>query len=157
MANIIDYVVLDSTTENVSDVDATEILDESKRLTEEYIDISGKIASVTNNCSSDYCDIETSIALCDLGCIPYNYNKDTTIYVSAIVSLYDAQKWLREEKDIYIYPVVDKFLDEDGDTTWITYMYVPYASVRALCKRKRYEDALLEGIKEAINFIKTTK
>ena len=42
MTNIIDYVVLDSTTENVSDVDATEILDESKRLTEEYIDISGK-------------------------------------------------------------------------------------------------------------------
>ena len=104
----------------------------------------------------DCCDYETSMALCELGCIPSIYDKATTSTVLTIISLYDAQKWLREEKEILIYPVVDKFIDEDGDITWITYMYVPYVSVRALCKRKRYEDALLEGIKEAINFIKTT-
>lgn len=69
------------------------------------------------------------------------------------IHLYDAQEWLRTKKDICIYPVIDKFLDEDGSTLWISYMYIPYIGVRALCKRKTYQEALLEGIKEAVKFI----
>ena len=95
----------------------------------------------------NYCDRDTCIALCEIGYSIVNYE------LAGSIHLYDAQKFLREQKDIFIYPAIDKFLDEEGNTIWITYMYIPYVSVRAICKRKTYEDALLEGIKEAIIFI----
>ena len=71
------------------------------------------------------------------------------------VLLYDVQTWLMKNQDIFIYPVIDKFLDEDGDTTWISYMFIPYIGIKALCRRKKYEDALLEGIKVGLDFIIT--
>ena len=91
----------------------------------------------------DYCDHETAWELCALG-----------YPGTALVLLYSAQKWLREEKDIFIYPVVDKFLDEEGNTMWNCQIYIPYVLIKFTHPKNTFEDALLDGIKEAIKFIK---
>ena len=95
----------------------------------------------------DYCDEETSWDLYTLGLDKCDY------YDGPIVLLYEAQKWLMDEMDIYIYPTIDRFIDEDGNTLWVTHMYIPYVGLRILEKRKTYQEALLDGIKEAIKFI----
>ena len=91
----------------------------------------------------DYCDYETALKLCALG-----------YPGTAWILLYSAQKWLREEKDIFIYPIVDKFLDEEGNTMWNCQIYIPYVLIKFTHPKNTFEDALLDGIKEAIKFIK---
>ena len=126
----------------------------------------------------DYCDYDTCVALKELGYVGSSryyytqrdhkfhydaYNKFYTVrtadamgYVLA-VHLYDAQKWLREEKNI----IVEVFVDDDSDTP-ITYNvhkdgeciihhHGRYFAV------KDWSLALLEGIKEAINILKEGK
>lgn len=57
----------------------------------------------------DYCDYETSVALYELG-----YDCQVIHLIAEKITLYETQKWLREEKDVliivcpYIYSVVDK-------------------------------------------------
>lgn len=58
----------------------------------------------------DYCDLDTSHELCVMGLEPEAY------YDGPLILLYEAQKWLREEKNI----IVEVFVDDDSDTP-ITY------------------------------------
>lgn len=97
----------------------------------------------------DYCDYETSVALYELG-----YDCQVIHLIAEKITLYEAQKWLREEKDIFIYPIVDKFLNEEGDTIWNCQIYIPYVLIKFTHPKNTFEDALLDGIKEAIKFIK---
>ena len=109
----------------------------------------------------DYCDYATCVALKELG---YNYPLELiTDYFGVLdvpfhdkkIHLYDAQKWLREEKgihitinyirleeDIFMYTLrhIGKKLRENGGL----YNNEQYSS---------YEEALSEGIKEAVKIL----
>lgn len=106
----------------------------------------------------DNCDYETSVALSELGCpIP----KYATINIHTKekewkmwISLYDAQKWLREEKNIEANASFDK--KDDG---WIA--FIQRLDYPDLCGTDvfsaiydTYESALSESIKEAIKILK---
>ena len=124
----------------------------------------------------DYCDYETCVALKELGCIGqgrhyYDLDKDpkelrhfgiqvlTTRSAEALnfvlaIHLYDAQKWLREEKNLNVN--VRAFV-KDG--WYYTIQYCdgnPLISLLSVTDdlHKTYEEALLEGIKEAIKILK---
>lgn len=113
----------------------------------------------------DYCDYDTCVALWSMGLIPHPYDNTDTDKVMAIISLYEAQKWLREEKGIivtinisysyyssdrpfYDKPIVkgyyygiwelDNLNDERGQSKYFD----------------SYEEALSEGIKEAVEILK---
>ena len=127
----------------------------------------------------DYCDYDTCVALKELGYIGqgrcyYDLDKEpnklrrfgiqvlTTRSAEALnfilaIHLYDAQKWLREEKGI----IVDVFVDDDSDTP-ITYNI--YKDGKCVCHHhekywsvKEWSEALLEGIKEAIKLLQEEK
>ena len=108
----------------------------------------------------DYCDYETCVALEEVGMllktqIVRSYAKEG-IQTSKIYpnrpSLYEAQKWLREEKKLY----VEVTIVVSGKN----YMFEIYDTETAMLKRfveedySTYEEALLEGIKEAIKILK---
>ena len=129
----------------------------------------------------DYCDYETCVALKELGYVGSSryyytqrdhkfhydaYNKFYTVrtadamgYVLAI-HLYEAQKWLREEKRIcvevdccaggYVWELCKAYNKDwfSGGTT----IYVHYCEDCG--KYESYEDALLEAIKEAVKILK---
>ena len=98
----------------------------------------------------DYCDYETCVALEELGC-PINSLMR--------LHLYDAQKWLREEKSIYVtvgcplimneglgwsYEVCDKPWNGYSDDDCLKASGGAYDS---------HEEALSEGIKEAVKIL----
>ena len=109
----------------------------------------------------DYCDYETCVALEEVGMlletqIVRSYAKEG-IQTSKIYpnrpSLYEAQKWLREEKKIEIVVF---------GTNYIGGPYYPdIFTGDGLMNRAKgyesYEEALLEGIKEAIKLLKEEK
>jgi hypothetical protein len=119
----------------------------------------------------DYCDYGTCVALKELGydgkrsnyCyIEKNkqqleseagiflkvFRGEKNTYVNAI-HLYDAQKWLREEKGIIV-GIINNFTIQAFDyyvSTW----------EEDLCRGNKYvsyEEALSEGIKEAVKILK---
>ena len=49
---------------------------------------------------------------------------------------------------------VYRFLDEEGNTKWNCQIYIPYILIKFTHSKDTFEDALLDGIKEAIKFIK---
>ena len=81
---------------------------------------------------------------------------------SGLIHLYEAQKWLREEKELYVfvgreweneyYYWISKKIDDK--TVGITHSFY-YANGEG--QFSSYEEALLEGIKEAINILKEEK
>lgn len=108
----------------------------------------------------DYCDKDTAVALQKLG---YNnkYCRDNGI---PVISLYEAQKWLREEKGI----IVDVSFSPFG---YFASMYTNVRNVESEILEERfkfewseklygeeehdsYEGALLEGIKGAVEILK---
>ena len=107
----------------------------------------------------DYCDYDTCVALKELG-YPTKMTfigEQATIEISinsGLIQLYEAQKWLREEKNI----IVEVFVDDDSDTPityniykdseCIVHHHGNYYSV------KDWNIALLEGIKGAIRILK---
>ena len=131
----------------------------------------------------DYCDYETCVALKELGYNQYtslrsyagkggvrlwdfdgepNYKEGELISLSdmydiprdgnevAAPLLYEAQKWLREEKQIEI--VVHSF-DYVGEPYFADIHM--YREVQCACSyADSYEEALSEGIKEAIKILK---
>lgn len=128
--------------------------------------------------NKDFCDKDTCVALKEMaykGMSRYYYtqrdhnlhydayNKFYTVrtadamgYVLAI-HLYDAQQWLRDEKNI----IVEVFIDDDSDTP-ITYNI--YKDREYVCHHngkywsvKEWSEALLEGIKEAVKILKESK
>jgi hypothetical protein len=101
----------------------------------------------------DYCDYETQKSLMSIGfpmkAQSYDLGKGVKEYLPKI-HLYEAQKWLREEKRMLLQPAYLELSD-----TWI-------CVIRDKNKRhgysaptqKDYEEALLEGIKEAVKILK---
>ena len=129
----------------------------------------------------DYCDYDTCVALKELGYkVPtsayYMPNNNQLIFVSNpfrggyvidcfrshnslrkdvmthnfidAPTMWEAQKWLREEKGVVV--LVHHLMTEEGDWEWeISYRY----SSRKMFHS--YEEALSEGIKEAIKNLST--
>ncbi len=121
----------------------------------------------------DYCDYETCVALKELGydgfCAAYyhlfdddedarnsfeyargfDFQNSNNIYRVGAPLLYQAQKWLREEKGIIV-GIINNFTIQAFDwyvSTW----------EEDLCRGNKYvsyEEALSEGIKEAVKILK---
>ena len=103
----------------------------------------------------DYCDYKTAFGLIALG-----------YPGSALVLLYSAQKWLREEKDIhievyacaggYIYELCKAYKPNSfsGGTTIYTPNDVDNPKLNDAGRYETYEEALSEGIKEAVKILK---
>lgn len=124
----------------------------------------------------DYCDYDTCVALKELGYVGTSryyytqrdhkfhfdaYNKFYTVrtadamgYVLAI-HLYEAQKWLREEKNI----IVDVRYGEQYYNVVLNHRitggrHIVMDKNNRIADFTEYEEALLEGIKEAVKLLK---
>ena len=120
----------------------------------------------------DYCDYDTCVALKELGitdCSLQYYEKScpntlrrnlfqplTIRTAEALgrvlaISLYNAQKWLREEKQIEVVVLGEKeiggpyYADIYTESGYAGYVHKP-------CEK--YEEALSEGIKEVVKILK---
>lgn len=123
----------------------------------------------------DYCDYDTCVALKELGYIGtagecshfgafcmdgkeifYDrlYNSELKENECLRVPLYLAQKWLREEKDIIVvvYPYAYNIVDETH--TWTCDIWFGDNLEYEIHDFKSYEEALSEGIKEAVKILK---
>ena len=92
----------------------------------------------------DYCDYETCVALYELG-----YDCQVTYLIAEKITLYEAQKWLREEKFLLI--VIDRLLN--GEYVFSVVDILNYSEEKNGTANS-YEEALSEGIKNTINFLK---
>ena len=97
----------------------------------------------------DYCDYDTCVALYELG-----YDCQVIHLIAEKITLYEAQKWLREEKNIEANASFDK--TDDG---WIA--FIQRLDYPDLCGTdifstvyNTYESALLVSIKEAVKILK---
>ena len=114
----------------------------------------------------DYCDEGTSDELEKLGYPRYHYDATEIDKIFRIIPLYTAQKWLREEKGLFVNVELfgDYYRDADGKTlgTWVYYSYgilntktADFIREYDLCTEyQTYEEALSEGIKEAVKILK---
>ena len=96
----------------------------------------------------DYCDYETSVALYELG-----YDCQVIHLIAEKITLYEAQKWLREVKKIDVGATWDN--DEENWYVYIKKIGFPDwsgTSVSHSCYSS-YEEALSEGIKECIKLL----
>ena len=99
----------------------------------------------------DYCDYDTCVALKELGYSEsFPLSKDYEVLGKDYdILLYEAQKFLREEKGIIV-GIINNFTIQAFDwyvSTW----------EEDLCRGNKYvsyEEALSEGIKEAIKILK---
>lgn len=113
----------------------------------------------------DYCDYDTCFALEELGfpLHPYgNTEIDTSLRLTLL--LYEAQKWLREEKRIcveiyccaggYVWELCKAYHKDwfSGGTT--IYDNAIDAMLNDCGRYDSYEEALSEGIKEAVKILK---
>ena len=124
----------------------------------------------------DYCDYDTCVALKELGYVgicdayyeltgneDYNRNSFELLYTRDFIHpddidrvaaplLYQAQKWLREEKGILILPDYNIF-------GWFCGIHYPINSAKKYIAKEvnSYEEVLLEGIKEAVKLLKEEK
>ena len=127
----------------------------------------------------DYCDYDTCVALKELGLscddvvLRYEANPLACRYEDIPKPmLYESQKWLREEKRIcvevdccaggYVWELCKAYHKDwfSGGTTIYTHCCEDNAINSLLndCgKYNSYEDALLEGIKEAVKILKEEK
>ena len=90
----------------------------------------------------DYCDYKLVLELKELG---YDY-----IRREGLIHLYDAQKWLREEKKIEVLVLSKGMIGAPYDAQVYTEDYVTQMGI----EYSSYEEALLEGIKEAVEILK---
>lgn len=91
----------------------------------------------------DFCSTETSFDLYGLG-----YIGD-----GSLISIYDAQKWLRITFGICVYPTIEKFENDEGDPIWSCTVFVPYNIIK-ITPRGTYEEVLKFGINIAIDILK---
>lgn len=104
---------------------------------------------------NDFCPEDVCDALESLGYPRHPYNNTDTDKAMCMISLYDAQKWLREEQDAYISPRIYLYHDInfDDETSWECTIYLAYAAIYNIGKSLSYEDALLLGIRDVIKKI----
>lgn len=97
----------------------------------------------------DYCDYDTCVALMKLG-----YPEDEILIYDFTLTLYEAQKFLREEKKL----VVLVGFDFCPFTSEIVYNWVIVVNGNTAKKSSYtydyFEEALSEGIKEAVKILK---
>lgn len=105
----------------------------------------------------DYCDYDTCIALEELGYPRYHYDNGGELdKILRMVTLYNAQKWLREEKNIHI-TINYVCLDENIFMYTLRYIGKKLRENGGLYNNEQYssyEEALLEGIKESVKILK---
>jgi len=107
--------------------------------------------------NKDYCDYDTSITLGELG-FPLKRMKVKNFidgqFSDSIVTvlLYEAQKWLREEKKIEVNATYDNIVE----LHWHWYMksLTNRNQIISNTNHDSYEQALLAGIKEAVKILK---
>ena len=115
----------------------------------------------------DYCDYDTCVALKELG-FPIRRIKVKGTEKNVPILLYEAQKWLRE-KEIYVsvIPEYNEFRPVKGvkyrlevahwkndDFGYETIEWFDEEELHIVCCFDSYEEALLEGIKEAVKILK---
>lgn len=103
----------------------------------------------------DYCDRETCVALKELG-YPIDWFEDETYHENSTnIQLYEAQKWLREEKNIDIsvmialfgyVATVTEFAFQDGEYSLKIPTIYPIGG-------KTYEEALSYGVRGGIKML----
>lgn len=97
----------------------------------------------------DYCDYETSVALYECG-----YDCQVIHLIAEKITLYEAQKWLRENEDViivvcpYTYDIINK------THTWTCVIWFGDNLEYEINDFKSYEEALSKGIKEAVKILK---
>lgn len=103
----------------------------------------------------DYCDRDTAVALQKLG---YN-NKYCRDDGTPVIVLYEAQKFLREEKGIFVYIDVPWKTDDGLGWSYFCCNKPMTEEDKEVCFASggfydSYEEALSEGIKEAVKILK---
>ena len=112
----------------------------------------------------DFCDYDVQKSLMELGfpivAQSYDLGNGLKEYLPKI-HLYDSQKWLREEKDIIIrvIPIYDLSTPLKGMTyTYeIIYWEVGYVADECIEDYPTFEEAISEGIKDAVELLKEEK
>ena len=130
----------------------------------------------------DYCDYDTCVALKELGydgyCAAYyhlfdddedarnsfehiyafDFQNSNNIYRVGAPLLYQAQKWLREEKNIVvrIIPLYEegKAIKGMSYTNEVIHWDDGYVADECIEEYDSYEEALLEGVRQAIEILK---
>lgn len=95
-----------------------------------------------NGVEKEYCDPDTRIALEEIGCPSNSLMR---------LHLYDVQKWLREEKDLYIEVIHTQI---NGVDIFNVHVSNSEFCIDSLFGKHSYEEALLAGIKIAIKILK---
>lgn len=118
----------------------------------------------------DYCDYDTCVALEELGYPRYHYDNGGELdKILRMVTLYNAQKWLREEKEVYV-TVIPEYNDycpikgvkyrlevahwKDDEFGYETIEWLDEECPHTIITFDSYEEALSEGIKEAVKILK---
>lgn len=116
--------------------------------------------------NKDYCDYDTCVALNELGC---PITKWISGDVVSTFTLYEAQKWLREEKEVYVTvsPEHNEFCPvkgvkyrleiahwKDDEFGYETIEWLDEECPHTIITFETYEGALAEGIKEAVKILK---
>ena len=104
----------------------------------------------------DYCDYDICVALEELG-FPIRRIKVKGEEKHVPILLYEAQKWLREERGLHVeisifannYDV--EIISTNGDKHGYHNVFIEK------CGFKSYEEALLEGIKKSVKLLKEEK
>ena len=112
----------------------------------------------------DYCDYDTCVALMELG-LPFDWHEDETWHDNnSNILLYEAQKWLREEKRIcvevdccaggYVWELCKAYHKDwfSGGTT--IYDNAIDAMLNDCGRYDSYEEALSEGVRRAVKILK---
>ena len=106
----------------------------------------------------DYCDYEACVVLREVGydapqrLIPDYFGVFEEPQYDERIHLYDAQKWLREEKKIEVNATYDNVVE----LHWHWYMksLTNRNQDTSIINHDSYEQALLAGIKEAVKILK---
>ena len=114
----------------------------------------------------DYCNYETCVALKELRfniLVDWYFNEDKII-VSPLarcrstsiprISLYEAQKWLREVKKVIIVIVPYTYNIITETSTWTYEIWLEDNLEREVHDFKTYEEALSEGVRASIKMLK---
>lgn len=121
----------------------------------------------------DYCHYDTCVALKELGCSLSSFekweNKEGKLELVPHYPLYAAQKWLREEKEVYV-TVIPEYNDfspikgvkyrlevahwKDDEFGYETIEWLDEECPYTIITFDSYEESLSEGLRKAIEILK---